>query len=77
MADIYNEFISMLADQFEKDESEIKEGTTLQDLGADSLDVMDLGMDVKEKWDVEIKREDLNKLVTVKDFVNYIQEKIS
>lgn len=76
MADIYNEFVSMLADQFEKDESEISEGTTLQDLGADSLDVMDLGMDVKEKWDVEIKREDLNKLVTVKDFVNYIQEKI-
>lgn len=77
MADIYKEFVELLADQFEKDESEINEGTTLQDLGADSLDVMDLGMDVKEKWDVEIKREDLNKLVTVKDFVNYIQEKIS
>ncbi len=77
MADIYSEFVALLADQFEKDESEISETTTLQDLGADSLDVMDLGMDVKEKWDVEIKREDLNKLVTVKDFVNYIQEKKS
>ncbi len=77
MAEIFKEFVALLADQFEKDESEITESTTLQDLGADSLDVMDLGMDVKEKWDVEIKREDLNKLVTVKDFVNYIQEKKS
>ena len=69
---VYDDFVKMVAEQLDRDVAEIKETTTLQDLGADSLDVMDLGMDVKQKWGVEIKREDMNNLVTIKDYVDYI-----
>jgi len=70
---VYDDFVKMVAEQLDRDVAEIKETTTLQDLGADSLDVMDLGMDVKQKWGVEIKREDMNNLVTIKDYVDYIK----
>lgn len=56
------------------------EGITLEtsfkeDLGADSLDLFELVMALEDEYSVEIPSEDLEKLVTVGDVVNYLKEK--
>lgn len=47
----------------------------VDDLGADSLDVVELVMGLEEEFDVEIPDEDAEKIATVQDAVNYIEEK--
>ena len=46
----------------------------LEDFDADSLDMVDLIMDVEDEFGVEVPDEILDKLVTVKDVVDYIEE---
>lgn len=46
-----------------------------EDLGADSLDMVELIMAVEEKWKVEILDEDAEKLITVKDALDYLEAK--
>ncbi|USR90743.1 acyl carrier protein [Phormidium yuhuli AB48] len=56
--------------------SQVKEGASfIEDLGADSLDTVELVMAFEEEFDIEIPDEDAEKILTVKDAVNYIQEK--
>ena len=45
-----------------------------EDFDADSLDMVDLIMDVEDEFNVEVPDEILDKLVTVKDVVDYIEE---
>jgi len=47
-----------------------------EDLGADSLDVVELVMKIEEKFNIEIPDEDAEKIRTVKDAVEYIESKI-
>lgn len=47
----------------------------IEDLGADSLDVVELVMAFEEQFDVEVPDEDAEKLLTVGDVVKYIEEK--
>ncbi|MCD6382524.1 MAG: acyl carrier protein [Candidatus Hydrothermae bacterium] len=46
-----------------------------EDLGADSLDVMDLVMEIENQFNIEIPDEDAEKIRTVGDAVKYIEEK--
>lgn len=46
----------------------------VEDLGADSLDTVELVMAFEEKFDLEIPDEDAEKILTVQDAVNYIEE---
>ncbi|MCC5896733.1 MULTISPECIES: acyl carrier protein [Cyanophyceae] len=56
--------------------SQVKEAASfIEDLGADSLDTVELVMAFEEEFDIEIPDEDAEKILTVKDAVNYIQEK--
>ncbi len=48
----------------------------VEDLGADSLDLMDFVMAVENRFGIRIPDEDLAKLKTVGDAVNYVQEKL-
>jgi acyl carrier protein len=48
-----------------------------EDLGADSLDVVELVMALEEEFDVEIPDEDAEKIKTVGDTVAYVEDKIS
>ena len=51
--------IGVLADHLEMDASEIKEETTFEDLGIDSLDVVEIMMEMEDEFDIEIKPTDL------------------
>ena len=58
------------------DGSEVSENASfVDDLGADSLDTVELIMDFEEKFGLEIPDEDAEKIRTVGDAINYIAEK--
>ena len=64
----------ILADQFDIDESEIAAETYLQDdLGADSLDVVDLLMSIEDEFEIEIPDEEIENIRTVGELVSYIE----
>ena len=49
----------------------------IEDLGADSLDIVELVMALEEEYDIEISDEDAEKIQTVGDAIKYIQEHAS
>ena len=64
-----------LVDQFGVNESEITYDTSLvDDLRADSLDLVELVMAMEQEFDIEIPDEDAESIKTVGDTVNYIKE---
>ena len=50
--------------------------TIIDDLGADSLDIVELVMALEEEFDIEIPDSDAEKVVTVEDVVEYIKENV-
>ena len=68
---------AILAEQFDVDEDKITVDTDLQeDLGADSLDVVDLIMSLEEEFDIEIPDEEIENIKLVDDLVKYIESNI-
>ena len=64
----------ILAEQFDVDEDSITNETDLQDdLGADSLDVVDLLMSIEDEFEIEIPDEEIEHIRTVGELVNYIE----
>ena len=53
-------------------EEVVPEATFVDDLGADSLDLVELIMSMEEEFDIDISDDDAEKLVAVKDAINYI-----
>ena len=65
---------AILAEQFDVEEDKITADTDLQeDLGADSLDVVDLLMSIEDEFEVEVPDEEIENLKTIGDVVEYIQ----
>lgn len=74
MADTIDRLKKTIMDVLGVDESAIKEEASFKDdLGADSLDVVDLVMELENVFDMEISDEDAEKLVTVGDVIKYIE----
>jgi acyl carrier protein len=66
----------VVVDQLDVSEDEISPAASFEDdLGADSLDVVELVMGLEEEFDIEIPDEDAEKIKTVGEAVNYIEEK--
>lgn len=64
----------ILADQLEVEEETITVDTDIQDdLGADSLDIVDLIMSLEDEFEIEVPDEDIEKLRTVGALVSYIE----
>lgn len=65
---------AVVVEQLGVNADEVKEDSKfVEDLGADSLDVVELVMALEEKFDVEIPDDEAEKIRTVKDVVNYIE----
>ena len=65
---------AILAEQFDVEEDKITADTDLQeDLGADSLDVVDLLMSIEDEFDVEVPDEEIENIKTVGDAISYIE----
>ena len=66
----------VVVEQLEVSEEEVTaEASFVDDLGADSLDTVELIMAFEEEFDLEIPDEDAEKIATVADAVNYIEAK--
>lgn len=65
---------ALLSDQFDVEEDEITaESNLADDLGADSLDVVDLLMSIEDEFEVEIPDSEVENLKTVGNLVSYIE----
>jgi acyl carrier protein len=63
----------IVAEQLERDVNEVKnESSFIDDLGADSLDIVELVMKMEEEFSIEIPDEEAEKIKTVNDVVQYI-----
>lgn len=68
---------SILVDRLNAEEDQIKpEASFVEDLGADSLDIVELIMGIEEEFDIEIPDEDAEKLTTVGEALEYVKSKL-
>lgn len=75
MEDILEQVIDIVAEELAVDRDEVTEDSSfIEDLGADSLDVVELVMAFEEEFDVEIPDEDAEDIRTVDDAVSYLEE---
>ncbi|MCD6102960.1 MAG: acyl carrier protein [Thermotogaceae bacterium] len=76
--EIFEKVVNVLSDKLGVEGSSIAESSSLtDDLGADSLDLVDLVMELEEQFGVKIDDSELEKLSTVKDVVDYIEKSLS
>lgn len=74
---VENKIKKIIIDQLGVTEDEVKsEATFVDDLGADSLDMVEMVMAFEEEFNIEIQDEDAEKIKTVKDAVDYINKKV-
>ncbi|MBQ9526625.1 MAG: acyl carrier protein [Fretibacterium sp.] len=67
----------IITDRLDVEEDQIvPEATFVEDLGADSLDIVELIMGIEEEFDIEIPDEDAEKLTSVGEAMNYTLSKI-
>ncbi len=67
----------IVAEQLGVDEEEVtSEASFVEDLGADSLDTVELVMAFEEEFGIEIPDDDAEKIITVQNSVDYIKEKM-
>ena len=75
--DIEAKVKEIIVEQLGVDEGQVNpEASFIDDLGADSLDTVELVMAFEEKFDIEIPDEDAEKMRTVGDAINYLKEKL-
>ena len=78
MSDIAERVKKIVVDHLGVDAEKVVEGASfIDDLGADSLDTVELVMEFEKAFNVQIPDEDAEKIATVGDAVNYLKSKIS
>lgn len=78
MSNYFEDIKKIVVDKLQVDEKQVTpEASFIEDLGADSLDTVELVMDLEEHFGIEIPDEDAEKLKTVKDALDYITKKKS
>jgi len=74
-ANVFDKVKEILCDQLDVDEDVVTmDAHIVDDLGADSLDLVDLVMTIEEEFDVEISDDQVDVIKTVGDIVKYIEE---
>ena len=75
---MFEKIKELIAEELGADAATITKETTFdEDLGADSLDIVELIMALEEEFDMEIPDADAEKIVTVGDVVEYIKEHVA
>ena len=75
MASVQDRVKQIIVEQLGVDEAEVTPNASfVDDLGADSLDTVELVMAFEEAFEIEIPDEDAEKIRTVQDAVNYIEQ---
>ncbi|GAB3067535.1 acyl carrier protein [Virgibacillus ainsalahensis] len=73
VADVFDKVKAIIVDRLDVEESKVTmEASFKDDLEADSLDVVELVMELEDEFDMEIADEEAEKINTVGDAVNYI-----
>lgn len=73
-AEVFDRVKRIVIERLGVDEAEVTlEASFKDDLGADSLDVVELVMELEDEFDMEISDEDAEKITSVGEVVNYIQ----
>ena len=74
---IFERIVRLLAEQFGLDEEDITEETGFEELGADSVDLVELSMNLEEEFGIdEMGEEDIASIHNVGDLVNYLRGKL-
>ena len=74
---VFDKIKDIIVEQLDVEEDSVTmEASITDDLGADSLDVVDLVMSIEESFDVEIPDEEVENIKTVGDIVKYIENKV-
>ncbi len=77
MADVEEKIKKIICEQLDVSENDVVlDASFVDDLGADSLDQVELIMAMEEEFDVSIPDEDAEKITTVKDAIEYIKKGI-
>ena len=74
-SEIAERIIEIVAEKMDKPKDEISEAKSfINDLGADSLDTVELMMDIEDEFDLSIPEEEAQKIQTIADAINYVAE---
>lgn len=74
---VFDKVKKIIVDQLDVEEDKVTEAASItDDLGADSLDVVDLVMSFEEEFDIEIPDDQVEKIKAVGDIVKFIEEKV-
>lgn len=77
MASVEEQIIEIISEQLGLDKDDIQlEASFIDDLGADSLDIVEMIMTIEDDFDIEIPDEDAEKIVVVQDAITYINDKM-
>lgn len=74
---VFEKIQAILADQLDIEEESINEDSLLvEDLGADSLDAIDIVMSVEDEFGIEVPDEIIEKIESVKDIVSFVENNV-
>ena len=77
-AEIQERICKIIAEQLSQDiEEVVPEASFIDDLGADSLDLVELVMHMEEEFDVEIPDEEAENIRSVQDAINYVKQHLN
>ena len=77
MDEVRKKVVDIIANQLGVDKEQITPGANvIDDLGADSLDIVELVMALEESFDLEIPDEDAEKIRTVQDILSYLESNL-
>ncbi|MCY1713877.1 acyl carrier protein [Caproiciproducens galactitolivorans] len=74
---VFEKVKAILSEQFDVEEDSITADTSIaDDLGADSLDVVDLLMSIEDEFEIEVPDEEIDNIKTVGELVKYIEDNV-
>ncbi len=75
---VLDKLIDIISEQLELDKSVVKETSSFtDDLGAGSLDMIDLAMSIEDEFEIELSDDNISKIKTVGDLAKFIESKLN